>query len=61
MSSLKSAIAVLEQEPDTITAETGKAAGPVLVSKASKRVDDHITRRVQAALDADFTNGSMPA
>jgi hypothetical protein len=61
MSSLKSAVAILEQETNTATAETGKPARPVLVPKAGKRADNYVTRRVEAALDADFANGSMPA
>ena len=61
MSSLKSAVAILEHEPNTVTAETGKPTGPVLVPNSAKRVDDYVTRRVEAALDADFANGSMPA
>ena len=61
MSSLKSAIAVLEHETNIVTAETAKPARPVLVPKIGKRADNVITRRVEAALDADFANGSMPA
>jgi hypothetical protein len=61
MSSLKSAVAILEQEMNTATVETGKPARPVLVSKIGKRHDNSVTRRVEAALDADFANGSMPA
>jgi len=33
----------------------------MLVPKIGKRVDDNVTRRVEAALDVDFANGSMPA
>ena len=61
MSSLKSAVAILEREPNTVAIDTGKQAGPVLVSKAGKRVDNYVTSRVEAALDAEFANGSMPA
>ena len=61
MSSLKSAVAVLEREPNTVAVDTGKQAGPVLVPKAGKRIDNYVTSRVEAALDADFANGSMPA
>jgi hypothetical protein len=61
MSSPKSAVAVLEREPNTVAVDTGKQAGPVLVPKAGKRVDNYLTSRVEAALDADFANGSMPA
>jgi len=61
MSSLKSAVAVLEREPNTVAVDTGKQPGPVLVPNAGKRVDKYVTSRVEAALDADFANGSMPA
>jgi hypothetical protein len=61
MSSMKSAIAILEQESNTVTAVTGKPARPILVPKAGKATDNYVTRRVEAVLDADFTNGSMPA
>ena len=60
MSSLKSAVAILD-ETNTVASETGKPTGPVLVTKPGKRIDDYVTRRVEAALDADFANGSMPA
>jgi hypothetical protein len=58
MSSLKSAIAILENEPNATTAVAGM---PVLVPNTGKRADDTVTRRVEAALDSDFANGSMPA
>ena len=61
MSSLKSAVAVLEREPNTVAIDTGKQTGPVLVPKAGKRVDNYVTSRVEAALDAEFAVGSMPA
>ena len=61
MSSLKSAVAVLEREANTVAVDTGKQTGPVLVPKAGKRVDNYVTSRVEAALDAEFANGSMPA
>jgi hypothetical protein len=61
MSSLKSAIAILETESNSLTPETGKSTGPVLVTNSARRVDNRVTRRVEAALDADFANGSMPA
>ena len=57
----KSAVAVLEPEPNTVAVDTGKQLGQVLVPNAGKRVDNYVTRRVQAALDADFANGSMSA
>ena len=61
VSGLKSAVAVLEREPNTVAVDTKKQTGPVLVLKAGKRVDNYVTGRVEAALDADFANGSMPA
>ena len=61
MSGLKSAVAVLEREPNAVAVDTKKQTGPVLVPKAGKRVDNYVTGRVEAALDADFANGSMPA
>ena len=61
MSSLKSAVAVLEREANTVALDTGKQTGPVLVPKVGKRVDNYVTSRVEAALDAEFANGSMPA
>jgi len=64
MSSLKNAVAILENETYMAVAEgpTGeRQTGPVLVTSAGKRSDNVISRRVEAALDADFANGSMPA
>jgi len=64
MSSLRNAAAILETETNTPVAEAQAAerqAGPVLVTSPGKRSDNVITRRVEAALDADFANGSMPA
>jgi len=64
MSSLKNAVAILENETNTPVAgaqAVERQAGPVLVTSAGKRPDNVITRRVEAALDADFANGSMPA
>jgi hypothetical protein len=58
---MKSAVAILENESNTVTAETRKSVRPVLVPKTTKPVDNNITRRVEAALDVDFANGSMPA
>jgi hypothetical protein len=60
MSSLKSAIAILEQETSSTTSDA-ITAGPVLVRNSHKPVDSYLTRRVEAALDVDFANGSMPA
>jgi len=61
MSSLKSTLAILEQETNIATAEAGKPARPMLVSTDGKRPDNFVTRRVEEALNADFANGSMPA
>jgi hypothetical protein len=61
MSSLKSAVPILDYETNAATVEAGTPARPVLVPKTSKRADNFFTRRVEAALDADFANGSMPA
>ena len=61
MSSLKSAVAILEHETNIATADVERPSRPMLVPKTAKRVDDFVTRRVEAALDADFANGSMPA
>jgi hypothetical protein len=36
-------------------------AKPYLVSNASQGKDNVVTRRVEAVLDAQFANGSMPA
>jgi len=61
LSGLKSAVAVLERELNSVAVDTGTQSGPVLVANAGKRVDNYLTSRVEAALDADFANGSMPA
>jgi hypothetical protein len=61
MSSLKSAIAILANEPETTVENQSVNAKPVLVSNRGNRRDNHITRRVEAVLDVDFANGSMPA
>lgn len=63
MSSLKSALAILGNETDTAAeAQTATRPGkPVLVANTGNRPDNRITRRVEAALDGDFANGSMPA
>jgi hypothetical protein len=61
MSSLKSAIAIPEQDSNTARAKTGMPARPALVHNAGKRADNTLTRRVDAALDVEFANGSMPA
>ena len=49
MSSLKSAVALLEREPNTVAVDTGKRPGPVLVPNAGKRVDNYVTSRVELA------------
>jgi len=36
-------------------------AKPYLVSNAAQGMDNLVTRRVEAVLDAQFANGSMPA
>ena len=51
-SSLKSAAAVRERGPNSVGVDTAKRAGPVLVPKSGKRVDNYVTSRVEAALDA---------
>ena len=62
MSNLK--YAIVDEE---VEATTGNAAGveqrpkPFMVIEGQKRSGDTLTRRVEAALDADFANGSMPA
>jgi hypothetical protein len=61
MSSLKSAIAILENEPEMTVENQPITAKPVLVSNRGNRRDNQITRRVEAALDFEFANGSMPA
>ena len=64
MSSLKSAVAILANQPDTLTAEAHTDIRPgklVLVTSTGNRPENQITYRVEAALDADFANGSMPA
>jgi hypothetical protein len=61
MSSLKSAIAILANEPETTAEAIAKSSGPMLVPNTGKRIANRITRRVEAVLDVDFANGSMPA
>ena len=60
MSGQKSAFAIPEQDSNTAKVKAGPA-GPALGHNAGKRADNTLTRRVEAALDADFANGSMPA
>ncbi|HZD32811.1 MAG TPA: hypothetical protein VE779_14265 [Candidatus Angelobacter sp.] len=62
MSNLKYAI-IEEEEVITGTVDsdaTGKHPKPFVVSNTGKR-GDNFTSRVEAALDLDFANGSMPA
>ena len=54
MSNLKYAIVEEEVVVDTTPAK------PYLVSRENK-LEGSLSRRVEAALDADFANGSMPA
>ena len=62
MSNLKYAIV----EEEIVTATVDSVAGekrpkPFVVSQAWKQAGGSLTRRVEAALDVDFANGSMPA
>lgn len=66
MSNLK--YAILENEAETETEMTSAAAQttaeyakPFLVYDEPERSGNWFTRRVQAALDAELANGSMPA
>jgi hypothetical protein len=54
--------AVIETSDFVLEAQVVDAlAKPYLVSKASQGKDNVGTRRVEAVLDAQFANGSMPA
>jgi hypothetical protein len=62
MSNLK--YAVIEEEIITSTVDSvtdEKHPKPFVVSQERTRPGGTLTRRVEAALDADFANGSMPA
>ena len=62
MSNLKYAIVeeeIVAATVDSVAAE--KHPKPFVVSSGPSRSGDTLTRRVEAALDADFANGSMPA
>ena len=62
MSNLKYAIVEEELVTDTVDAVAGdKHLKPFVVAPGRKPQGDTLTRRVEAALDADFANGSMPA
>ncbi len=62
MSNLKYAILEEDMVATTIDSVAGeKHPKPFVVSPGSRRSGDALTRRVEAALDADFANGSMPA
>jgi len=56
MSNLKYAIVEVEEEVVVAT----EPAKPYLVARQNTP-DGSMTRRVEAVLDTDFTNGSMPA
>jgi hypothetical protein len=56
--------AVIETETSDFVVEAQvieALAKPYLVSNAPQGADNVITRRVEAVLDAQFANGSMPA
>jgi hypothetical protein len=56
--------AIVETETEIIsgaTQATAEQAKPFLVSDESERSGNWFTSRVQAALDAELANGSMPA
>jgi hypothetical protein len=62
MSNLK--YATVEEEVATSSvsfAVTDKNPKPFVVSRQGSPSSDTLTRRVEAALEADFANGSMPA
>jgi len=62
MSNLKYAIVEDEMVVSTVDAVAEeKHFGPYIITKLSKRGEKELTRRVEAALDKDFANGSMPA
>ena len=62
MSNLK--YAIVEEEMETASGNAAAVENrrkPFMVIEGQKRSGDTLTRRVEAALDADFANGSMPA
>ncbi len=62
MSNLKYAIVEEDMVTTTIDSVAGeKHPKPFVVTAGRKPLGDNLTRRVEAALDADFANGSMPA
>jgi hypothetical protein len=62
MSRSQHAVIEAEQSDFVLEAEVMEAlVKPYLVSNAPQGSDNTITRRVEAVLDAQFANGSMPA
>ncbi len=62
MSRSQHAVIETEQSDFILEAQVVEAlAKPYLVSNAAQGKDNVITRRVEAVLDAQFANGSMPA
>ncbi len=62
MSNLKYAIVEEEMVTSTVDSVAGeKHPKPFVVGKGPHQSGDTLTRRVEASLDADFANGSMPA
>lgn len=59
MSNLK--YAVFEEEVAASAVEPSGSTKPYIITKLGQRLENVLTRRVEAALDADFANGSMPA
>lgn len=62
MSNLKYAIIEEEMITNTVDSVGGeKQPKPFVVTAQRKPQAETLTRRVEAALDADFANGSLPA
>ena len=62
MSNLKYAIVEEEMVTATVDSVAGeKHPKPFVVLQGRKLSGGALTRRVEVALDADFSNGSMPA
>lgn len=60
MSNLK--YAILDEEIEEIVSSAwGTDPKPFVVAQRNKNSDNALTRRVEAALDREFANGSMPA
>ena len=56
--------AIVEEEIVTSVIDSvaeEKHPGPYIITKLGKRTAKDFTRRVEAVLDKDFANGSMPA